>query len=382
MCHISTALSPSRHSAPQTPPIGQLCRRLTSHCSSIPPAQSGDSRGDGAVGWRHSRGGEGGWGDVGRKERWCEQEGDSGGADGMGPCTEQRVGSGGAEHTGGTEGGPEPPSTATGPPWHRGGFGKSRRPHSPAVTPLPLPAAAALRVDQRPAELRVVVGANASLPCQLVPARPWSVVRIAWLKDGGSGALCTTRLRPEAAAVPCATPYLQLAWSPPHANLSLRGAQEGHAGCYVCHVTVEVPYLATAAGNGTALHVGAGTPGGARGWAAPRSAAPPPQPPAAFCGVCGTPGAVPGDAGCRMAAHPGVRGGRRRGWGRRGPDRAFPLLQELMERTGQVCAPPRPPTAPHPPLPVAMRRWPIRLCLQSCRGSWGGPRGALCCSSR
>ncbi|XP_025000155.2 transmembrane and immunoglobulin domain-containing protein 2 isoform X4 [Gallus gallus] len=106
-----------------------------------------------------------------------------------------------------------------------------------------------------------VVGANASLPCQLVPARPWSVVRIAWLKDGGSGALCTTRLRPEAAAVPCATPYLQLAWSPPHANLSLRGAQEGHAGCYVCHVTVEVPYLATAAGNGTALHVGAGADG-------------------------------------------------------------------------------------------------------------------------
>ncbi|XP_015155315.2 transmembrane and immunoglobulin domain-containing protein 2 isoform X2 [Gallus gallus] len=124
-----------------------------------------------------------------------------------------------------------------------------------------------------------VVGANASLPCQLVPARPWSVVRIAWLKDGGSGALCTTRLRPEAAAVPCATPYLQLAWSPPHANLSLRGAQEGHAGCYVCHVTVEVPYLATAAGNGTALHVGAGADGAhGAGMCAPTAPHGPPPP--------------------------------------------------------------------------------------------------------
>lgn len=147
-----------------------------------------------------------------------------------------------------------------------------------ALIPL-LGAAAALRVDQRPAELRVVVGANASLPCQLVPARPWSVVRIAWLKDGGSGALCTTRLRPEAAAVPCATPYLQLAWSPPHANLSLRGAQEGHAGCYVCHVTVEVPYLATAAGNGTALHVGAGADGAhGAGMCAPTAPHGPPPP--------------------------------------------------------------------------------------------------------
>ncbi|XP_021234486.1 transmembrane and immunoglobulin domain-containing protein 2 isoform X2 [Numida meleagris] len=123
---------------------------------------------------------------------------------------------------------------------------------------IPLLSAGALRVSQEPAELRVAAGTDVSLRCQLELAEPWSQVRVSWLRDGGHEELCDTRLRPEAAAEPCATPRLHLTWSPPHANLSLRGVREGDAGCYVCHVIVEIPPLTTATGNGTLLRVGAG----------------------------------------------------------------------------------------------------------------------------
>ncbi|XP_048783194.1 uncharacterized protein LOC125684797 [Lagopus muta] len=133
------------------------------------------------------------------------------------------------------------------------------------VTPVLLPAVGALQVSQEPAELRVAAGTNVSLRCQLVTTEPWSMARIAWLKDGEHDVLCTTRLYPKAAVLPCATPRLQLAWSPPHAKLSLHGAQQGDAGCYVCCFTIEKPYLAVATCkqhvNGTLLHVSTGADG-------------------------------------------------------------------------------------------------------------------------
>ncbi|XP_031460541.1 uncharacterized protein LOC116236146 isoform X2 [Phasianus colchicus] len=124
-----------------------------------------------------------------------------------------------------------------------------------------LGAVGALQVSQEPAKLRVAAGTNVSLWCQLVTTEPWSLARISWLKDGDHEVLCTTRLYPKAAAVPCATPRLHLAWSPPYANLSLHGAQEGDAGSYVCCFAIEKPYLAMAAGNGTLLNVSTGADG-------------------------------------------------------------------------------------------------------------------------
>uniref|UniRef100_A0A8C2TH34 Ig-like domain-containing protein n=1 Tax=Coturnix japonica TaxID=93934 RepID=A0A8C2TH34_COTJA len=119
----------------------------------------------------------------------------------------------------------------------------------------------ALQVNQDPPELWAAAGTNVSLRCQLQTAQRWTMARVTWLKDGGHEVLCehrVTHLPPKATTMPCATPHIHLTWSPPHANLSLHGAQEGDAGRYVCHVTIEVPYLATATGNGTMLHVSAG----------------------------------------------------------------------------------------------------------------------------
>ncbi|XP_010723136.1 uncharacterized protein LOC104914661 isoform X2 [Meleagris gallopavo] len=181
----------------------------------------------------------------------------------MGTCVGS--GCGQAEHTSRTEGVPASPSTATGPWWHWGTSGRATCPaiipQSLVVTPVLLPAVGALRVSQEPAELQVTAGTNVSLRCQLVTAEPWSMARITWLKDGEHEVLCSTRLHPKAAVLPCATPRLHLAWSPPHAKLSLHGAQEGDAGCYVCCFTIEKPYLNTTTGNGTLLHVSAGADG-------------------------------------------------------------------------------------------------------------------------
>lgn len=177
----------------------------------------------------------------------------------------------------------------------------SHHPQSLVVTPVLLPAVGALQVSQEPAELRVAVGTNVSLWCQLVTTEPWSMARIAWLKDGEHEVLCTTRLYPKAAVLPCATPRLQLAWSPPHAKLSLHGAQQGDAGCYVCCFTIEKPYLAVATCeqrvNGTLLHVSTGIQEAQGGGLC--SAAPHRHPQQHLVGSVGrgTPRSVTGDVG-------------------------------------------------------------------------------------
>uniref|UniRef100_A0A8C9EYP1 Ig-like domain-containing protein n=1 Tax=Pavo cristatus TaxID=9049 RepID=A0A8C9EYP1_PAVCR len=233
----------------------------------------------------------------------------------------------------------------------------------PGMGGLLLPAVGALQASQEPAELRVAAGTNVSLQCQLVTAEPWSLARITWLKDGGHEELCATRLHPKAAALPCATPDLHLTWSPPHANLSLHGAQEADAGCYVCHIIVEIPYHATASGNGTLLHVSAGIWDAQGAGLCPALLLPPGTPGGIQWGLwdVGPAGALLVMWGLWMAAHPWACVGSQRGWGQRGP--AFPLQQELMECTGQVRVCPLSPMPP--PVLVAVRKKPSWLCLQS-----------------
>lgn len=115
-----------------------------------------------------------------------------------------------------------------------------------------------------------MVGDEVALGCRVVVAEPWDLLRLEWVKDGGHGALCATRLHPTALAspAPCA-PRLHLAWHPPRATLSLRQAQGDDAGRYLCRVTLEIPHHGMATGNGTLLSVSTGTPRG------PCSAPPP-----------------------------------------------------------------------------------------------------------
>ncbi|NXV37761.1 TMIG2 protein, partial [Rissa tridactyla] len=106
---------------------------------------------------------------------------------------------------------------------------------------IPLLGACALQVSQDPGEVRVMVGDEVALGCRVVVAEPWDLLRLEWVKDGGHGALCATRLHPTALAspAPCA-PRLHLAWHPPRATLSLRQAQGDDAGRYLCRVTLEI----------------------------------------------------------------------------------------------------------------------------------------------
>uniref|UniRef100_A0A672UGH9 Ig-like domain-containing protein n=1 Tax=Strigops habroptila TaxID=2489341 RepID=A0A672UGH9_STRHB len=130
----------------------------------------------------------------------------------------------------------------------------------PPVTPALSPAAGALRVSQVPGELWVPAGEEVTLWCRVLAAEPWDLLRVEWVKDGARGALCAARLRPgtSTAPAPCG-PRLRMAWDPPSATLSLHRAQGEDAGRYLCRVTVEIPHHGTATGNGTRLHVTAGT---------------------------------------------------------------------------------------------------------------------------
>uniref|UniRef100_A0A8C5ITM7 Ig-like domain-containing protein n=1 Tax=Junco hyemalis TaxID=40217 RepID=A0A8C5ITM7_JUNHY len=131
---------------------------------------------------------------------------------------------------------------------------------------LAVPTAGALRVTQEPAELQVPAGDTVALQCQVEVAEGEVLLRMEWLRDGGLGALCATRLRlgTPLSRLPCARRApggAELAWHPPRATLSLPQVQSSDSGRYLCRVTLEIPRHDTATGNGTELRV---TPGTAR----------------------------------------------------------------------------------------------------------------------
>ncbi|NXS51015.1 TMIG2 protein, partial [Balaeniceps rex] len=106
---------------------------------------------------------------------------------------------------------------------------------------LPLLGTGALQVSQDPDEVRVTVGSEVALGCQVLAAEPWDLLRIEWVKDTGCRVLCAARLHPTALTPPAAcTPHLHLAWHPPHATLSLRHVRRDDAGHYLCQVTLEI----------------------------------------------------------------------------------------------------------------------------------------------
>ncbi|NXR91260.1 TMIG2 protein, partial [Hypocryptadius cinnamomeus] len=109
---------------------------------------------------------------------------------------------------------------------------------------IPLLGAGALRVTQEPGELRVTAGDTVALQCQVEVAEGEAVLRMEWVRDGGLGVLCATRLRLGTPLSPSPCPRrargAQLAWHPPRATLSLPQVQGNDSGSYLCRVTLEI----------------------------------------------------------------------------------------------------------------------------------------------
>ncbi|NWW18101.1 TMIG2 protein, partial [Falcunculus frontatus] len=102
----------------------------------------------------------------------------------------------------------------------------------------------ALRVVQEPGEVQVTAGDTVALRCQVEVAESGAVLRMEWVKDGGLGALCATRLDFVAplppAPCPARAPGVQLGWQPPRATLSLPQVRGNDSGRYLCRVTLEI----------------------------------------------------------------------------------------------------------------------------------------------
>ncbi|NXD32761.1 TMIG2 protein, partial [Spelaeornis formosus] len=109
---------------------------------------------------------------------------------------------------------------------------------------IPLLGAGALRVIQEPGELRVAAGDTVALGCRVEVAESGAVLRMEWVRDGGLGVLCATRLAfvtpPALAPCPRRVPGVRLAWDPPRANLSLPQLQRNDSGRYLCRVILEI----------------------------------------------------------------------------------------------------------------------------------------------
>ncbi|XP_064252109.1 transmembrane and immunoglobulin domain-containing protein 2 [Passer domesticus] len=131
---------------------------------------------------------------------------------------------------------------------------------------IPLLGAGALRVTQEPGDLQAAAGDTVALACQVEVAEGGTLLRMEWVRGGGLGVLCATRLSLGTPPSPFPRPRCargaQLAWQPPRATLSLPQVRDSDSGSYVCRVTLEIPRHATATGNGTELRVSPAALGG------------------------------------------------------------------------------------------------------------------------
>ncbi|NXA68127.1 TMIG2 protein, partial [Mohoua ochrocephala] len=102
----------------------------------------------------------------------------------------------------------------------------------------------ALRVIQDPGAVQVAAGDAVALRCRVEVAESGAVLRMEWVRDGGLGVLCVTRLRfvtPfSLSPCPAGGPGVQLAWDPPRATLSLPQVRGNDSGRYLCRVTLEI----------------------------------------------------------------------------------------------------------------------------------------------
>ncbi|KAG8519092.1 Transmembrane and immunoglobulin domain-containing protein 2, partial [Galemys pyrenaicus] len=140
------------------------------------------------------------------------------------------------------------------------GCGESDIQHLRALThlcPLDLQEVTGLNVQQLgPRLLEVRLGSQVTLTCCVTQAQAVEGIRAEWSKDNDT--LCHSRIthdhpkpKPEACG-----PRGQFSWQLPGVlSLRLEHVNLNDSGRYVCGVTVEIPLLEEAKGNGTELQV-------------------------------------------------------------------------------------------------------------------------------
>ncbi|XP_072804315.1 transmembrane and immunoglobulin domain-containing protein 2 [Vicugna pacos] len=117
-----------------------------------------------------------------------------------------------------------------------------------------LQGATGLSVQQAPKVLQVSQDSRVTLACQVVQAPAWERLHIEWTKDGDT--LCQTHITNSSLSVGVCGPWGRLSWWPPgHLTLQLDRVGLNDSGSYVCWVTMEIPELEEAQGNGTQLLV-------------------------------------------------------------------------------------------------------------------------------
>ncbi|XP_075759138.1 transmembrane and immunoglobulin domain-containing protein 2 [Pelodiscus sinensis] len=125
-----------------------------------------------------------------------------------------------------------------------------------------------LQVKQDPPQIQAWPGDSVELPCQILTAKPWARLRVEWQQDNDLKTLCWVLLYNGSASNCCRGPggcdsRFGFTWHPPTFTLWMGNASTGDAGRYVCLVTLEIPEILKAEGNGTILNISAAGEGGA-----------------------------------------------------------------------------------------------------------------------
>ncbi|XP_076975653.1 transmembrane and immunoglobulin domain-containing protein 2 [Tamandua tetradactyla] len=122
-----------------------------------------------------------------------------------------------------------------------------------------LRAATGLSTRQEPESLRAGQGSQVTLSCRVTQAQAWERLRVSWTKD--CEPLCHLLVTEGSLHSGLCGPRGRLSWrAPGHLTLRLESVGANDSGHYVCRVTMEIPELEEAHGNGTWLLVGAGDP--------------------------------------------------------------------------------------------------------------------------
>nr|XP_020021435.1 transmembrane and immunoglobulin domain-containing protein 2 isoform X2 [Castor canadensis] len=116
-----------------------------------------------------------------------------------------------------------------------------------------------LSVQQWPTTVRAKQGTQVTLACHMTQAQAWERLRVEWMKD--SDILCQLfGINGSLSSGACGAQG-RLSWQAPgRLTLQLDHVRANDSGNYVCWVTVEIPELDKAKGNGTQLLVEADGP--------------------------------------------------------------------------------------------------------------------------
>ncbi|XP_012584869.1 PREDICTED: transmembrane and immunoglobulin domain-containing protein 2 [Condylura cristata] len=105
-----------------------------------------------------------------------------------------------------------------------------------------------------PTWLVVRQGSQVTLACCVTQAQAWELMRAEWTKDNDT--LCQSLITHEDPKMEVCGPWGQLSWQPRSLlTLRLERVDLNDSGHYTCRMTMEIPDLEEAKGNGTELQV-------------------------------------------------------------------------------------------------------------------------------